>query len=52
MSGTGKSAALAELARRGHHVVDTDYGDWIEHVADALERIAREHDPRSVGEAR
>jgi dephospho-CoA kinase len=28
MSGTGKSAALAELARRGHRVVDTDYGDW------------------------
>ena len=26
MSGTGKSAALAELARRGHKVVDTDYG--------------------------
>ena len=33
MSGTGKSAALAELARRGHRVVDTDYGDWIEDVA-------------------
>jgi dephospho-CoA kinase len=32
MSGTGKSAALAELERRGHHVVDTDYGDWIEDV--------------------
>jgi broad-specificity NMP kinase len=30
MSGTGKSAALAELARRGHRVVDTDYGDWAE----------------------
>jgi hypothetical protein len=30
MSGTGKSSALAELARRGHRVVDTDYGDWIE----------------------
>jgi dephospho-CoA kinase len=30
MSGTGKSTALAELARRGHRVVDTDYGDWIE----------------------
>jgi broad-specificity NMP kinase len=28
MSGTGKSAALAELARRGHRVVDTDYGGW------------------------
>ncbi len=32
MSGTGKSAALAELARRGHRVVDTDHGDWIEDV--------------------
>jgi broad-specificity NMP kinase len=32
MSGTGKSAALAELARRGHRVVDTDYGGWIDDV--------------------
>jgi broad-specificity NMP kinase len=32
MSGTGKSTALAELARRGHRVVDTDYGDWSEDV--------------------
>jgi broad-specificity NMP kinase len=32
MSGTGKSTALAELARRGHRVVDTDYGDWCEDV--------------------
>jgi dephospho-CoA kinase len=30
MSGTGKSSVLAELARRGHRVVDTDYGGWIE----------------------
>ncbi|MEO2205758.1 AAA family ATPase [Paenibacillus pabuli] len=30
MSGTGKSTALAELARKGHHVVDTDYGGWSE----------------------
>jgi broad-specificity NMP kinase len=29
MSGVGKSAALAELARRGFDTVDTDYGDWI-----------------------
>jgi adenylate kinase family enzyme len=28
MSGTGKSAALAELARRGHRVVDTDLSAW------------------------
>jgi dephospho-CoA kinase len=32
MSGTGKSAALAELARRGHRVVDTDSGDYAEEV--------------------
>jgi dephospho-CoA kinase len=30
MSGTGKSAALAELGLRGHRVVDTDYGGWTE----------------------
>lgn len=30
MSGTGKSAALAELARRGFDVVETDEGDWSE----------------------
>ena len=28
MSGAGKSAALAELERRGHRVVDTDYDGW------------------------
>jgi dephospho-CoA kinase len=39
MSGTGKSSALAELARRGHRVVDTDYGDWIE---EGPERLWRE----------
>jgi dephospho-CoA kinase len=32
MSGTGKSAALAELAHRGHRVVDTDYGAYSEEV--------------------
>jgi hypothetical protein len=32
MSGTGKSTALLELARRGHRVVDTDYGGWTEDV--------------------
>jgi len=30
MSGTGKSAALAELAERGFEVVDTDVGGWTE----------------------
>jgi hypothetical protein len=30
MSGTGKSAALAELAKRGFEVVDTDIGGWTE----------------------
>ncbi|MBC7290928.1 MAG: AAA family ATPase [Actinotalea sp.] len=32
MSAVGKSTVLAELARRGHRVVDTDEDDWIEHV--------------------
>ena len=32
MSGTGKSAALAELAHRGYRVVDTDYGGYSEEV--------------------
>jgi dephospho-CoA kinase len=32
MSATGKSMALAELARRGHRVVDTDYGGYAEEV--------------------
>ena len=32
MSGTGKSTALVELARRGHRVVDTDYGGLSEEV--------------------
>jgi thymidylate kinase len=31
ISGTGKSAALAELARRGHRVVDTDDPGWREY---------------------
>lgn len=30
MSGTGKSSLLAELGRRGHLTVDTDYGGWVE----------------------
>ena len=46
MSGTGKSAALAELARRGHQVVDTDYGEYSEEVpcsdADGWEQLWRE----------
>lgn len=28
MSGAGKSTVLAELQRRGHLTVDTDYGGW------------------------
>lgn len=32
MSGTGKSSVLNELARRGHRVIDTDYGGWSENV--------------------
>jgi dephospho-CoA kinase len=44
MSGTGKSSVLAELARRGHRVVDTDYGDWIDEVSisGGTERLWRE----------
>jgi broad-specificity NMP kinase len=46
MSGTGKSAVLAELARRGYRVVDTDYGEWCEKVAapdrDGTEQLWRE----------
>jgi broad-specificity NMP kinase len=40
MSGTGKSTALVELARRGHRVVDTDAGGFSEEVpsSDASER--------------
>ena len=41
MSGTGKSSALAELARRGHRVVDTDYGGWIEGSVEPLWREDR-----------
>src|SRR4051794_6656055 len=35
MSATGKSTALAELARRGHATVDTDEGGWIVDVPQA-----------------
>jgi len=41
MSGTGKSSALAELAGRGHRVVDTDYGDWIDRGAEPQWREER-----------
>src|SRR5919106_287735 len=34
MSGTGKSSALAELARRGFRVVDTDDPGWTVEEAD------------------
>ena len=34
MSGTGKSTLLAELARRGHRVVDTDYEGYAVETAD------------------
>jgi hypothetical protein len=40
MSGTGKSSALAELARRGHRVVDTDYDGWTDEAG--RERVWRE----------
>jgi hypothetical protein len=35
MSGTGKSAALAELGKRGFRVVDTDSPEWSEWFHDA-----------------
>ena len=51
MSGTGKSAALAELERRGHRVVDTDYGDWVDETGperlwreDRIQALLDEHD--------
>nr|WP_328732574.1 AAA family ATPase [Goekera deserti] len=37
MSGTGKSTVLAELARRGHRVVDTDDPGWIVATPDGAE---------------
>jgi len=50
MSGTGKSTVLAELARRGHDVVDTDEGAWCEEVggerlwrAAPMEALLAEH---------
>lgn len=46
MSGTGKSSVLAELARRGHRVVDTDYGGYAEEVplpdGEGFEQLWRE----------
>lgn len=41
MSGTGKSTLLAELARRGHRVVDTDDPGWIVELqtADGVDRV-------------
>lgn len=45
MSGSGKSTTLAELARRGHRVVDTDDDGWSEDVrtpGDGIERLWRE----------
>jgi dephospho-CoA kinase len=46
MSGTGKSTTLAELARRGHRVVDTDDDGWSEDVLTpggaGIERLWRE----------
>ena len=32
MSGTGKSAVLVELGRRGHRIVDTDFCGWSEEL--------------------
>jgi broad-specificity NMP kinase len=46
MSGTGKSSALAELARRGHRVVDTDYDGWTDEAG--RERVWREDRIRAL----
>ena len=50
MSGTGKSTVLAELARHGHRVVDTDVGGWIDETGpeplwreDWIARLLDEH---------
>jgi adenylate kinase family enzyme len=52
MSGTGKSTALAELARRGYRVVDTDEGDWSIEVPAAdgsgVEQLWREERIRAL----
>jgi RNase adaptor protein for sRNA GlmZ degradation len=46
MSGTGKSTALVELARRGHHVVDADSPEWSVEIPSpgpsAMEHVWRE----------
>jgi dephospho-CoA kinase len=46
MSGTGKSTVLAELARRGYAVVDTDYGDFRENVV-----VPGQHEPEPMWRA-
>ena len=61
MSGSGKSAVLVELARRGHRVVDTDYGGFSEEVPfssegereqlwreDRIDELLEEHDDDRV----
>ena len=40
MSGAGKSTVLAELARRGHRVVDTDHGGWTVEIPDLMGRAS------------
>jgi shikimate kinase len=42
MSGTGKSSALAELARRGHRAVDLDSTEWSEWLPEEGEWRFRE----------
>ena len=49
MSGTGKSSALAELERRGHRVVDTDYGGWGDPWDEPrMAALLAEDDPRTL----
>jgi dephospho-CoA kinase len=51
MSGTGKSTVLAELARRGHRVVDTDDEGWSDEVptpGGGVEQLWREDRIRAL----
>jgi adenylate kinase family enzyme len=61
MSGTGKSTVLAELARRGHRVIDADLSAWSTEVAspdgsaaeqlwreDAIDALLAQHVSRSL----
>ena len=48
-SGSGKSTVLAELAGRGHHVLDTDYGSWTHEVRSADGSVDHRWDEDRMG---